>query len=184
MGAYGGNYSAVVFSWAVKIVMQARSEGRVSDEMQNLLVEQLATVRGLSAKQIGYATLQVPRPYFHLMWVSVQTFLFVTIWNTGVDLGKDLRGECRTIEGFDMETCYANVIWMILSEFWLIFMFFALYKVAVRLSDPIGNGSSDYDLSVDLDGMWRENLRLFISEGAALPDPEIVRRPVRRLKSQ
>lgn len=38
---------------------------------------------------------QIPRPYFHIMWLSVQSFTMVIIWCTAVLFAMAIRGECE-----------------------------------------------------------------------------------------
>ena len=52
---------------------------------------------------------------------------------------------------------------------WYIILIFAIYKVSSYLSDPMGNGCTDYDLSVDMNNLWMDSLRLLAAGSRGLP---------------
>ena len=79
----GGSQSTILFSWAVAIVRAATRDGIFTQEDATYVINHLGTIRGLSAKQIGYSLHQVPRTYFHLMWLCVQTLIIVSMVLTG-----------------------------------------------------------------------------------------------------
>jgi len=49
-------------------------------------------------------------------------------------------------------------------------LFICCPQVGALLSDPVGNGTTDYNLSVDLDGLWTESLRLLASTHGIPPE--------------
>mmetsp|Transcript_47851 Transcript_47851/g.122104 ORF Transcript_47851/g.122104 Transcript_47851/m.122104 type:complete len:412 (-) Transcript_47851:251-1486(-) len=155
----GGNYSTILLSWAVEIVRGAVEVGLLVDMD---MVAYLATVRGLTAKQIGHSRLQVPKPYHHVMWLCMQLFLVTCIWRAGNNWNAAMRGQCdaATDLGDNMNPCLWTGAIAIVWSWFTIVVVFGLYRVAVCLSDPFGEDSTDYDLSTDLDGLWQESLRV------------------------
>eukprot|EP00873_Tetraselmis_striata_P043453 jgi/Tetstr1/463717/TSEL_008576.t1 len=125
--------NTILLSWAVEIVRGAVEVGLLVDMD---MVAYLATVRGLTAKQIGHSRLQVPKPYHHV----------------NCDAATDL--------GDNMNPCLWTGAIAIVWSWFTIVVVFGLYRVAVCLSDPFGEDSTDYDLSTDLDGLWQESLRV------------------------
>ena len=120
---------------------------------------------------MAYSFLQVPRPYFHLMWLANQTMLVLTILATGIDFAKQLSGQdCgTTFEELYAGACVGTAAWTAIQGLWFIILIFALYKVSAYLSDPVGNGCTDYNLSVDLNNLWMESLRLLAAGSRGLP---------------
>lgn len=167
----GGTEATVVFSWAINVVQTATDEMIITDDHGTYLIGHLGTIRCLSGRQAAYSSLQVPRPYFHLMWLANQTMLILTIMSTSLAFAKQLNGQgCGAVyEELYSGVCLGAAIWCAIEGLWYIILIFAIYKVSSYLSDPMGNGCSDYDLSVDMNNLWMDSLRLLAAGSRGLP---------------
>jgi len=89
----GSTQATIVFSWAINVVQTAMDDKVITDGYGTYVISHLGTIRCLSGRQMAYSSLQVPRPYFHLMWLANQTMLVLTILATSIDFAKQARGQ-------------------------------------------------------------------------------------------
>ena len=65
---------------------------------------------------------------------------------------EKMRGGCSDfwVQEREGEACHGYAVLIVLLTYWLFILVWGLYKVAARLSDPVGNGATDWCLWKDL----------------------------------
>ena len=157
--AADGDYASIVMTWALRIAKQLKVS----------LYDELTLVRELlGGDQLLFNKVQIPRPFFHSMWLGIQVFIINICWRASWDWGFALRGECSpdyvpSSNPFSNNPCIGNGVIQIVAAAWLAIIMFSLFETGVQLCEPFSNGPCDYDLSNDLDNSWRSSLRIMYS---------------------
>ena len=114
---------------------------------------------GLSAKQIAYTLTQVPLVYFHVMGVCLHSFIMCLSWQSAHGFAAAGATQCTPSAANAHDgRCYAGYgAMLVLGQVWLIYLLVGLYMSAVWMSDPMGTRAANYDLGVDLAGLWAES---------------------------
>ena len=131
-------------------------------------------VRGLAAKQIAYTLTQVPLVYFHIMSLTLHAWLGVSSWEAARATVDHWGRPCAVVEegGHQHAECYGGAaVCACAAQVLVTYLFVGLYTSAVWMSDPMGTRASNYDLSHDLDNLWREALNAIhlMATGASEP---------------
>ena len=75
--------------------------------------------------------LQVPKPYYHCMWLCMQLFLVTCIWRAGNNWGDAMRGSCslsEESEGITFNPCLWSGVISLVWSFFTIVVIFGLYR--------------------------------------------------------
>eukprot|EP00750_Incisomonas_marina_P015515 INCI18346.1.p1 GENE.INCI18346.1~~INCI18346.1.p1 ORF type:complete len:452 (+),score=71.16 INCI18346.1:113-1468(+) len=143
---------AIVYYWAARVLRQSQDERLISENQAMRIEENLALDRGLSAKQIAYAITPLPKPYFHMASIAIHFWLVWVVWNNAITIASgwgDLTEEHPDDRDY-------SVVMTFIGALMLIYLFSALWKVAILFADPFGYSDCHYDLNVDLKGLWVE----------------------------
>ena len=125
---------AIVYFWAARVLRQAQ-DTRIITENQAMRIEQnLALDRGLSAKQIAYAITPLPKPYFHMASIAIHFWLIWIVWNNAITISGTWPD---MFEEEPLDRDYSSIM-NVLGAFMLIYLFSALWKVAILFADPFG----------------------------------------------
>ena len=158
--AADGDFASIVMTWALRIAKQLDVEN---------LYEQFSTVLGLLGdNQLLFTKFQIPRPFFHSMWLGIQVFIINISWRASWDWAFALRGDCSpdfvpSSNVFSNNPCIGNGFIQLIAAGWLAIIMFSLFETGVQLCEPFSNGPCDYDLANDLDNNWRSSLRIMYS---------------------
>lgn len=120
---------------------------------------------------------QVPLVYFHIMSLTLHTWLAVSSWSAAREVAYTWEKPCATVSSgaaTGQYECYQGVsIVALLAQVLVIYLFVGLYTSAVWMSDPMGTRASNYDLNYDLDNLWKEALNAILSMTSDLYEPPV-----------
>jgi hypothetical protein len=143
---------AIVYMWASRVLRQAQDQNMITENQAMRIEQNLALDRGLAAKQIAYAITPVPKPYFHMASIAIHFWLIWVVWNHSAGIAGEW--EAMTME--DPQARDYTGLLNFIGSVMLIYLFSALWKLAILFADPFGYSHCHYDLNVDLKGLWVE----------------------------
>ena len=147
--------SSTVFVWAIRILHQLASEGKLTRHAAERIEMNLSNVRGLSAKQIAYQVCAIPKPYFHLMTMLTHLYLVLELLSASGRVA-----DAWTLIDDDEKSWPLQFVVEISCTLISVVVLMAMWRTAIWLSDPVGDDVTDYDIDFDLRNLWAESLEV------------------------
>lgn len=161
---------------ALQVIKRHRTDQHTSalmDGMQCLstaveigMESSIGGVRGLSAKQIAYTKIQIPKVYYSAVSILVNLYMVCLSFEGAHDFLLAANESCDSIvlekwelnRGYgDGSDCPMRMAWCAVGQVIIIFVFCALLVAAMQMAECFGSLYHHYDLGVDLDALWQES---------------------------
>ena len=125
---------AIVYFWAARVLRQSQDSHLITENQAMRIEQNLALDRGLSAKQIAYAITPLPKPYFHMASIAIHFWLVWVVWNNAITIASGWA----VLNAEDPADRDYSVVMTFIGALMLIYLFSALWKVAILFADPFG----------------------------------------------
>ncbi|KAL7643931.1 UNVERIFIED_CONTAM: hypothetical protein RMT77_005940 [Armadillidium vulgare] len=123
------------FCWAASLVMKARREGRILDDMAvKTLIDEINKSRGMCGMLLCYEWISIPLVYTQIVTVAVWSYFISTL------MGRQFLDPSQNIPGYNLD--YIIPIFTYI-EF---LVYVGWLKVAETLVNPFGDDDDDFEI--------------------------------------